>query len=283
MKFTKMHGIGNDFVVVDAISDCPEESRLPEIARIVNNRKFGIGGDGLILVLPSKQADYRMRMLNPDGSEAEMCGNGIRCFAKYLYDRKRITEPNLKVETRAGVKSLKLLTRSGKVDAVRVDMGTPRLLRSDLDMTGSGEDSRVIAEGLKADGRKFEITGVSMGNPHVVIFEDNLETLPVSRYGPAIETHKSFPKRINVHFVKVCNPAEIIVRTWERGAGETLACGTGACACVVASVLNDKTGRHVEVHLPGGDLRIEWTGDNRVMMTGPAEEVFEGDIPIPGL
>lgn len=279
MKFTKMHGIGNDFVVVNALADCPDESGIAALARTVNDRKFGIGGDGLILVLPSKQADFRMRMLNPDGSEAEMCGNGIRCFAKYLFDRKLITEPSLKVETRAGVKSLKLLTRGGKVDGVRVDMGTPRLLRSELDMTGTA-DERVIGESLKADGRKFEITGVSMGNPHVVIFEDNLEMFPVSRYGPAIETHKSFPKRTNVHFVKVCNPSEIIVRTWERGAGETLACGTGACACVVASVLNDKTGRNVEVHLPGGDLRIEWTGDNRVMMTGPAEEVFEGEINI---
>lgn len=277
MKFTKMHGIGNDFVVVNALSKMPaEEGRLSEISRVVNDRKFGIGGDGLILVLPSKQADFRMRMFNPDGSEAEMCGNGIRCFAKYLFDRQLITDTSLKVETKAGIKTLKLLTRSNKVAAVRVDMGVPRLMRSDLDM--SGDEGKVIAEGLKAEGRRFEITGVSMGNPHVVIFEDNLDGLPLSRYGPAIETHKSFPKRTNVHFVKVCNQAEIIIRTWERGAGETLACGTGACACVVACVLNNKTGRNVEVHLPGGDLRIEWTGDNRVMMTGPAEEVFEGEI-----
>jgi diaminopimelate epimerase len=273
-----MHGIGNDFVIVDALANPPDEARLPEISRFVNDRKFGIGGDGLILVLQSKQADYRMRMFNPDGSEAEMCGNGIRCFAKYLFDRRMITEPALKVETRAGIKALKLLTRAGKVEAVRVDMGVPKLNRSDLDM--HGDEGKVISEGLKAEGRRFEITGVSMGNPHVVIFEDSLDDFPVNRYGPAIETHKSFPKRTNVHFVKVCNPAEIIIRTWERGAGETLACGTGACACVVACVLNDKTGRNVEVHLPGGDLRIEWTGDNRVMMTGPCEEVFEGEIGI---
>jgi diaminopimelate epimerase len=273
-----MHGIGNDFVVVDALSNPPDEARLPELSRIVNDRKFGIGGDGLILVLQSKQADYKMRMFNPDGSEAEMCGNGIRCFAKYLFDRRMITEPSLKVETKAGIKALKLLTRAGKVEAVRVDMGIPKLNRSELDM--SGEDGKVVAEGLKAEGRRFEITGVSMGNPHVVIFEDSLDNFPVSRFGPAIETHKSFPKRTNVHFVKVCNQGEIIIRTWERGAGETLACGTGACACVVACVLNNKTGRNVEVHLPGGDLRIEWTGDNRVMMTGPCEEVFEGEMKI---
>lgn len=271
-----MQGIGNDFVIVNALAEAPAEANLPEISRVVNDRKFGIGGDGLILVLPSKQADYRMRMFNPDGSEAEMCGNGIRCFARFLYDRRMITDTGLKVETKAGIKTLKLQTRGGKVEAVRVDMGVPKLQRSDLEMTG--DEGKVISEGLKADGKRFEITAVSMGNPHVVIFEDSLDTFPVSRYGPAIETHKSFPRRTNVHFVKVCSPAEIIVRTWERGAGETLACGTGACACVVAGVLNNKTGRNVEVHLPGGDLRVEWTGDNRVMMTGPAEEVFEGEI-----
>lgn len=278
MKFTKMHGIGNDFIVVNGISEVIAETRLAEIAKTVNHRKFGIGGDGLILVLPSKLADYRMRMFNPDGSEAEMCGNGIRCFAKYLFDRKMITEPHLKVETKAGIKTLKLLTRAGKVEAVRVDMGPPRLMRSDLEMTG--EEGKVIGETLKVDGHKFEITGVSMGNPHVVIFEDKLENFALTRFGPAIETHKLFPKRTNVHFVKVCNTSEIIVRSWERGAGVTLACGTGACASVVACVLNNKTNRNVEVHLPGGDLRIEWTGDNRVMMSGPAEEVFEGVIPL---
>lgn len=278
MKFTKMHGIGNDFVLVDALTEAPDEAKLSAISKSINDRKFGVGGDGLILVLPSKQADFRMRMFNPDGSEAEMCGNGIRCFAKYLYDRRMITEPGLKVETKAGIKVLKLLTRSGKVESVRVDMGVPRLQRSDLDMPG--EEGKVIGEGLKAEGRRFEITGVSMGNPHVVIFEDNISSFPLARVGPAIETHKSFPKRTNVHIVKVCNSSEIVLRSWERGAGETLACGTGACACVVACVLNNKTGRNVEVHLPGGDLRVEWTGDNRVMMTGPAEEVFEGEIAL---
>ena len=279
MKFTKMHGIGNDFVVVNALTEAPEETLLADISRRVNDRKFGIGGDGLILVLPSKVADYRMRMFNPDGSEAEMCGNGIRCFAKYVFERRMIPEAQVKVETLAGIKTLRLLTRSGMVESVRVDMGTPRLLRAEIPMRGE-DNGKVIGEALKAEGKRFEITAVSMGNPHVVIYEDNLDNFPLARYGPAIENHKSFPQRTNVHFVQVCNTSEIIVKTWERGAGETLACGTGACACVVASVLNNKTTRNVLVHLPGGDLRVEWTGDNRVLMTGPAEEVFEGDIPL---
>ncbi len=279
MKFTKMHGIGNDFVVVNALTEAPAEADLPDISRRVNHRKFGIGGDGLLLILPSRVADFRMRMFNPDGSEAEMCGNGIRCFAKYVYERKLIPETQVKVETLAGVKLLRLQIRSGKVEAVRVDMGVPRLLRSEIPMRGD-DNSRVINEGLKVDGKRIEITAVSMGNPHVMVFEENVDSVPVTRLGPMIETHKSFPDRTNVHFVQVCNPSEMILRTWERGAGETLACGTGACASVVAAVLTGRTGRTVLVHLPGGDLRIEWMGDQRVVMTGPAEDVFEGDFPL---
>jgi len=274
-----MQGSGNDFIVVDARVETLPEERIPDVSRRVNDRKFGIGGDGLILVLPSRVADFKMRMINPDGSEAEMCGNGIRCFAKYVFDRKLVPEPQVKVETLAGVKILKILARAGKVEAVRVDMGTPRLKRSEIPMRGD-DNERVVNEGLKAEGRRFEITAVSMGNPHVVIFEDNLTDFPIARYGPAIEVHKSFPQRTNVQVVKVCNSGEIVLKTWERGAGETLACGTGACASVVACVLNNKTGRNVLVHLPGGDLRVEWTGDNRVVMTGPAEEVFTGEISI---
>jgi diaminopimelate epimerase len=278
LKFTKMQGIGNDFVIVNCLHDTIPAEKLEAISRKVNDRKFGIGGDGLILILPSKQAELRMRMFNPDGSEAEMCGNGIRCFARYVYERKIIDDTQLKVETGAGVKTLKILTRGGgKFDAVRVDMGQPRLRRSEIPMRGDDVE-RVIAEPLKADGRRFDITAVSMGNPHVVIFEDNVSSFDLERYGPQIETHKAFPQRTNVHFVQVCSNSEIVVRTWERGAGITLACGTGACACVVASALNNKTGKRVNAHLPGGDLLIEWTGDNRVMMTGPAEEVFEGEI-----
>lgn len=279
MKFTKMHGIGNDFVVMNAIEQALDEEQLPRISRQLNDRKFGIGGDGLILVLPSKITQFRMRMFNPDGSESEMCGNGIRCFAKYLYDRKMTTDSAFTIETLAGVKPVWLKVNGGKVESVRVDMGTPLLQRSEIPMRGDGNQP-VIGETLRADGRKFEITCVSMGNPHCVIYEEKLETFPVCRYGPQIEHHMAFPKRINVQFVKVCNNSEIVLRTWERGAGETLACGTGACASVVASVLNNRTGKKVLVHLPGGDLLVEWSGDNRVLMTGPAEEVFEGEIPL---
>jgi diaminopimelate epimerase len=279
VKFVKMQGIGNDFVVVNGFEEAIPEEQLPEISRRLNDRKFGVGGDGLILVLPSKVADFRMRMFNPDGSEAEMCGNGIRCFAKYVYDRKLIAEPQVKVETLAGVKHLKLFTRGGKVDAVRVDMGQPRLNRAEIPMRGD-TNGPVIGEALRADGRRFEITAVSMGNPHAVIFEDKLESLPVERYGPHIENHKAFPQRTNVQFVKVLSSSEIVLRTWERGAGVTLACGTGACAAVVAGVLNGRTGKRVTVHLLGGDLLVEWNGDNRVFMTGPAEEVFVGEIAL---
>lgn len=277
MKFTKMHGIGNDFIIVDAIHHPIEETKIAEVSQRLNHRKFGIGGDGLILVLPSKIANFRMRMFNPDGSEAEMCGNGIRCFAKYVFDHGDYTDTQLKVETGDGVKTLRLNLRGGRVESVRVDMGQPHLLRSEIPMRGD-DNGKVIGESLKVEGQKFEITAVSMGNPHVVIFENSLEGFPVAKYGPAIENHKSFPKRTNVHFVQVHNTSEITMKTWERGAGETLACGTGACASVVACILNDKTSRNVLTHLPGGDLRIEWLGDNRVVMTGPAEEVFGGEV-----
>ncbi len=278
-----MHGIGNDFILVDALGDNAYETNAYDISKKVNHRKFGIGGDGLVLVLPSKLAAFKMRMFNPDGSEAEMCGNGIRCFAKYVHDKFLTPDVNIKVETLAGVKELKMSLKDGKkegkVDSVRVDMGEPALKRSSIPMRGE-EAEQVVGETLKAEGEKFEITCVNMGNPHVVIFGDNISSVPVAKLGASIENHKSFPKRTNVHFVQIVNSAEIIIRTWERGAGETLACGTGACACVVASVLNGKTGRNVLAHLPGGDLRVEWAGNNRVLMTGPAEEVFEGEIEI---
>ena len=280
MDFAKMHGLGNDFVVVDGFREKLAEEELPEIARSLCDRHFGIGADGLILVLPSRVANVRMRMFNPDGSEAEMCGNGIRCFGKFVYDRNLNRENPLTVETLAGVKSIKLTVENGKVVTAKVDMGQPRLSRAEIPMapTPSGSTDKVIREPLKVDGRKLEVTCVSMGNPHCVVFQDDVDNFPVEKIGPLIENHRLFPQRTNVEFVQVLNTREIKVRVWERGAGVTPACGTGACAAVVASNLNEKTGRKVTVHLPGGDLLIEWLGNGRVSMTGPAVEVFTGSI-----
>ncbi len=275
-----MHGAGNDFIIIDGFHENLDDDALSAFSKHACKRGFGIGADGVIVVLPSKVANYRMRMLNPDGSEAEMCGNGIRCFAKYVYDRKMHKDVVLSVETLGGVKTLKINAAGGKAQTVRVDMGEPVLARNEIPMRGKDNET-VKAEGLKAAGKKFEITCVSMGNPHCIIFVDKVDEYPVEKFGPEIETHASFPKRTNVEFVEVISNSEVRMRVWERGAGETLACGTGACATAVASALNDKTGRKVTVHLNGGDLFIEWMGDNKVFMTGPAVEVFEGEVPQP--
>ena len=276
MKFVKMHGAGNDFVIIDGEKEVIAEQSLPSLSRHICDRQLGIGGDGIILVLPSRVANFKMRMFNPDGSEAEMCGNGIRCFAKYVHDREMHKDVVMTVETLGGIKTLKLNAAGGRVRTVRVDMGEPKLLRSEIPMKGKNE--RVIAEPLKVQGKKYEITCVSMGNPHCVTFVDRVDEYPVAKIGPEFENHPNFPARTNVEFVEVMNQQEIKMRVWERGAGETLACGTGACASAVASILNDKVARKVTVHLRGGDLFIEWMGDNKVFMTGPAEEVFEGKI-----
>ena len=278
-RFTKMHGIGNDFVVIDAHYRALPEDTLPEISRRLCHRKFGIGADGLILILDSDSADFRMRMFNPDGSEPEMCGNGIRCFAKYVHDHGLTSDRRITVETGAGILPLDLQVSEHRVDSVRVDMGPPYLRRDEIPMGGSGS-SPVIGEHIVVDGTDFALTAVSMGNPHAVIFTDDAAAIPLDRVGPRIETHPLFPARANVHFVQVQSTEEITMRTWERGAGATLACGTGACASVVAAILNGRTGRRVLAHLPGGDLLVEWTEDNHVYMTGPAVEVFEGEIDL---
>ncbi len=278
MQFTKMHGIGNDFVVVDSLKHTYTEEEIPAMSRFLCDRRFGVGGDGLILVLPSKQGHAMMRMFNPDGSEAEMCGNGIRCFAKYVYDHQIVPETNINVETLAGIKYLKLSLKGGKVSEVCVDMGTPELSPELIPV--KADMNPVIGLPLKVAGRKLDITCVSMGNPHAIIFTDDVDVIPLEKLGPQIETHKIFPKKTNVHFVQVISTNEIKMRTWERGAGITLACGTGACSCAVASHLNKLTGRSMLIHLPGGDLQVEWAGDNRVLMTGPAEEVFSGELPL---
>ena len=276
MKFTKMHGLGNDFILLNCLEDIVDNPS--ELAQEMCDRNFGIGADGLVLVLPSEveEADFRMRIFNPDGSEPEMCGNAIRCFAKYLYERDLTTKTDLNVETLAGIIKPKLILEDGAVQLVKVDMGQPRLKRSEIPMKGE-ESEQVVKEPLNVAGEEFEVTCVSMGNPHCVIFVDDANEAPVRELGPKIETHDLFPEDINVEFIEVVNEEELEMRVWERGAGVTLACGTGACGSTVAAILNDFTQRKVTVHLLGGDLVIEWADDDHVYMSGPATEVFTGD------
>ncbi|NJC88415.1 MAG: diaminopimelate epimerase [Desulfuromonas sp.] len=274
MKFTKMHGAGNDYVYVDGFGETVADPAA--LARAVSDRHFGIGGDGLILILPSTVADVRMRIFNADGSEAEMCGNGLRCVAKYAHDHDLVTALNIRVETGAGILPLEMFTNAaGRVDRVRVNMGRPRLTRAEIPMTGPG-DEQVIDQELTVLDRTFRITCVSMGNPHCVIFVDDVASFPVATYGPAIEHHELFPRRTNVEFVEVVSPREVRQRTWERGAAETLACGTGASAVTVAGLLTGRTDSQLLNHLAGGDLELSWDGRGEVFMTGPAVEVFTG-------
>lgn len=275
MKFTKMHGIGNDYVYVNCLEETVEDP--VRLAVAVSDRHFGIGGDGLILVCPSKKADCRMRIFNADGSEAEMCGNGIRCVAKFAYERGVSRRNPMRVETLAGVKTLRLAVKDGCVEKVTVDMGRPALGRNKIPMVGP--KGNVIGEPLDVDGRAYPVTCVNVGNPHCIIFVDDVDAVALEEIGPKIEKHRVFPRRINVHFVHVLRKTEIRMRTWERGSGVTLACGTGATATCVACVLNKKTGRKVLAHLPGGDLELEWAKDDHVYMTGPATEVFTGEWP----
>jgi len=277
IKFTKMHGTGNDYIYID---DRKTAIKNPgEMAVTMSSRHFGIGSDGLILILKSKNADFKMRMFNADGSEAEMCGNGIRCFAKYLYDHGLTDRKKISVETPAGIKYLDLTVRKDRVEKVKVDMGEPILMRERIPM--KGDPGTVIAESLHLpDGVRFEITAVSMGNPHVVIYVEDVGNFPVEKYGPMIENHPLFPNRTNVEFVQLVNENEVIQRTWERGSGETMACGTGASAVTVAGVLNKKNARAITIHLNGGDLEVEWgEDDGHVYLTGPAVEVFQGTWP----
>lgn len=269
LAFTKMQGCGNDFILVDAIESLPSQG-LPELSREINDRRYGVGGDGLILVLRGDNAPFRMRMFNPDGSEAEMCGNGIRCFAKYVRERGLIEGGAVPVETGAGLLNLEFVD-----DLVRVNMGKARILRGEIPMAGAAQETAAAFQ-IDIDSQTFTATAVSMGNPHCVVFLDDVAAVPLEDWGPQVETNKLFPNRTNVHFAQVVSPTEIIQRTWERGAGATLACGTGACAVAVAGALNGKTERTATVHLPGGDLKIEYTEDGTVFMSGPAEFVFDG-------
>ncbi|MCL6560499.1 MAG: diaminopimelate epimerase, partial [Firmicutes bacterium] len=248
------------------------------LAREMCDRRFGIGADGLVLLLDSGVADVRMKIINSDGSEAEMCGNAIRCVAKYLYEHGIVRKDEIKVETLAGIMVPQIIHNNGEVSAVRVDMGVPRLARTEIPMLGP--DGQVVNEPLEVAGQTFNVTAVSMGNPHCVIFVPDVAAVPLSEIGPLLETHPSFPRKTNVEFVQVVNPREVRMVVWERGAGPTMACGTGACAVAVAGVLNGYTEKKVTVHLPGGPLLIEWADNGRIFMTGPAEEVFNGEYTV---
>jgi diaminopimelate epimerase len=277
MRFTKMQGAGNDYVYIDCF-----RNRLPPdpagLSRAISDRHFGIGSDGLILICPSERADARMRMFNADGSEAEMCGNGIRCVAKYLYDHDLVRKPVLQIETGRGILDLGLEVEAGLVAAVRVDMGEPILEAARIPTTLAGNPPHDVS--LSVGGQTLGVTCISMGNPHCIAFVKALDDDLVKGIGFLIEHHPAFPRRTNAEFVQVASPGEVTVRVWERGSGETLACGTGACAVAVAGALTGRTERRLVAHLPGGDLRLHWSEkDNHVYMTGPATEVFSGDWP----
>jgi diaminopimelate epimerase len=273
MKFWKMHGLGNDYVVMDNIQGDIRVESLPELARKLCERRFSIGADGLLLVSESVIADVKMRIFNADGSEAEMCGNGIRCFAKYCYENGITRKVDFSVETLAGAKRVWLTVENEQVQSVRVDMGTPILERNKIPMIGEGT---WVNENLVVDGASYKATCLSVGNPHCVIFVDRTDDFPVCIIGPKIENYYLFPQRTNVEFAQVLNDSEMKVRVWERGCGETLACGTGACAAAVAGRLLGKVRNKVTVHLLGGNLEVDYT--DRIFLNGPVERVFEGKL-----
>ena len=274
MKFTKWQGTGNDFVIVNGFEETITDYAAKAIE--VCDRHYGIGADGLIMVLPSSIADFQMRILNSDGSEPEMCGNGIRCFARYVYENGLANKTELSVETLAGIIRPELILENDRVVSVCVDMGEPRLQREEIPVTGISKET-VINELLTVGDSTCRITCVSMGNPHCVIFTEEVDSLDLPASGKPIEEHPLFPRKTNVEFVQVMDRRNLRMRVWERGAGVTLACGTGTCASVVAAVLNNKTDRKVKVRLDGGELFVEWREDNHVVMTGPAVEVFRGE------
>ena len=276
LKFTKMHGLGNDYVYMDAINQNIENRN--ELAKFVSDRHFGIGSDGLILICPSERADFKMQMFNSDGTEAEMCGNGIRCVGKFVYDKGLTNKETIKIETLAGIKILELNIENNKMKTAKVDMGEPILEPSKIPVISKENPVKNLK--LKEEDKEFNFTCVSMGNPHAVTFiKPDVKEFDICKYGKELEINKAFPKKANIEFINVIDDKTLKMRVWERGAGETLACGTGACASAVAAVLNGYTSRKVKVHLLGGDLSIEWNEkDNHVYMTGPATTVFDGEI-----
>lgn len=278
VKFTKMHGCGNDYVYIDCTKEMIDNPE--KVSEYVSDRHFGIGSDGLILICPSDVADFRMKMYNADGSEGSMCGNGVRCIAKYVYDKGLTDKTNISLETKSGIKYLELTVENEKVVKVKVNMGAPILKPSDIPV--KSDKDVFIDELVEVDGVDYRVTCVSMGNPHAVTFVDDTSSIPIEKIGPKFENHPIFPDRVNTEFVQLISRNEVNMRVWERGSGETLACGTGTCATVVACVLNDKTDDEVLVHLLGGDLFIKYDRENdTVWMTGPAEIVFEGEIELP--
>ena len=277
MKFTKMHGIGNDYVYVNCFKETVEHPS--EMAIKVSDRHFGIGSDGLILIKPSEVADGKMEMYNADGSQGAMCGNGIRCVAKYMYDYGITDKTSISVETKSGIKYLDLTIKDGKVDTVKVNMGTPILKAVDIPVRS--EKEKVIDESVMVDRKEWKITCVSMGNPHAITYIDDVKNLEIGKIGPKFENHEIFPDRVNTEFVRVIDRNTVEMRVWERGSGETLACGTGACAVAVSSILNGLTEEEVTVKLLGGDLKIFWDRtENKVYMTGSATTVFDGEIDL---
>lgn len=282
LRFVKMHGLGNDFVVVDGIKrPAPDEALWPELARHWCDRHFGIGADGLVFLMPSAGADLEMRIINPDGSEPEMCGNAIRCVAKYAYENLGMQADTLSVATRGGLKSVRPAAENGQVRSVKVDMGRPVLEPQDIPVLAPA--GPVVNWPLEVAGSVLNITAVSMGNPHCVVFVSDLDQVSLKILGPAVETHPAFPRRANLELVQVLTPTHLRVKVWERGAGVTLACGTGACASAVAGVLNQVSRSRVRVSLPGGDLVIAWENpDSSVWMEGPASEAFRGEIEYEG-
>lgn len=273
MQFSKMNGLGNDFVVIHQHA---LPSNIHEMAVMICDRHFGIGADGLVYILPSSRADFQMRIFNADGSEAEQCGNAIRCVGKYVYDHRLTEKTRISVETLAGVQQIELRAVDRRVEEIRVNMGQPVLEASKIPV--AIDSDRILNHPIQINGQTYYFTAVSMGNPHAVIEVEDAARLPVDRIGPQIENHPFFPRKTNVEFITIHNEQEITMRVWERGAGETYACGTGACASVVSAVLNGKTSRQVLVHLKGGDLHIEWDRQSgEIYMTGPAQEVFSGE------
>ncbi len=279
MKFTKMHGCGNDYIYIDGASEKISQEEKPDFVRRVSDRHFGIGGDGVIFINPSDEADFEMEMYNADGSRAEMCGNGIRCVAKYVYDKGLTDKTDISVISCGKIKYLQLFLKNGKVDTVRVNMGAPELTPAQIPVIVESGKEKVVGELITVQGKEYKMTCVSMGNPHAVIFMDNVTDLEIEKIGPFFENHERFPNRTNTEFVKVIDRKTVQMRVWERGTGETLACGTGCCATVVSCILNGLTDDTVTVKLLGGELEITWDREaNLVYMTGPAATVFDGEL-----